>query len=39
VDGVTTVLTTDGGSAPRVGDLVPAVVIATEGIDLVAEAR
>ncbi|MGW5241309.1 30S ribosomal protein S12 methylthiotransferase RimO [Monashia sp. NPDC004114] len=39
VDGVTTVLAGDSAGAPRVGDLVAAVVVATEGIDLVAEAR
>ncbi|GAB3059758.1 30S ribosomal protein S12 methylthiotransferase RimO [Intrasporangium mesophilum] len=39
VDGVTTVLAGDGGGALRIGDLVAAVVVATEGIDLVAEAR
>ncbi len=39
VDGVTTVLAGLGASAPRVGDLVTVVVVASEGIDLVAEAR
>jgi ribosomal protein S12 methylthiotransferase len=36
VDGVTT-LTTAGSRVPAVGDLVPAVVVASEGVDLVAE--
>ena len=39
VDGVTTVRVPDGAPTPRVGDLVEAVVVATEGIDLVAEPR
>ena len=39
VDGVTTVRVPDGAPRPRVGDLVAAVVVATEGIDLVAEPR
>ena len=38
VDGVTYVEAGDGRQ-PAVGDLVPAVVVATEGIDLVAELR
>jgi MiaB/RimO family radical SAM methylthiotransferase len=39
VDGVTTVRVPDGAPRPRVGDLVAAVVVGTEGIDLVAEPR
>ena len=39
VDGVTTVPARAGVHAPRVGDLVPALVVASDGIDLVAEAR
>ena len=39
VDGVTTVRVPEGAPAPRVGDLVSAVVVETEGIDLVAEPR
>jgi len=39
VDGVTTVVTSTGEPAPQVGELVPAVVVASEGIDLVAERR
>jgi ribosomal protein S12 methylthiotransferase RimO len=39
VDGVTTVRVPEGVPAPRVGDLVAAVVVGTEGIDLVAEPR
>src|SRR6476620_9382148 len=39
VDGVTIVHVPEGAPAPQVGDLVPAVVVGTEGIDLVAEPR
>src|SRR6478752_955529 len=39
VDGVTIVHVPQGAPAPQVGDLVPAVVVGTEGIDLVAEPR
>jgi MiaB/RimO family radical SAM methylthiotransferase len=39
VDGVTTVLNGDGMATPRVGHLLQALVVASEGIDLVAEAR
>ena len=39
VDGVTIVRVPEGAPAPQVGDLVPAVVVGTEGIDLVAEPR
>src|SRR3954447_5113499 len=39
VDGVTVVHVPAGAPAPQVGDLVPAVVVGTEGIDLVAEPR
>ncbi|NUR79856.1 MAG: 30S ribosomal protein S12 methylthiotransferase RimO, partial [Dermatophilaceae bacterium] len=39
VDGVTVVRVPDGAPTPQVGDLVEAVVVATEGIDLVAEPR
>jgi MiaB/RimO family radical SAM methylthiotransferase len=37
VDGVTLLQVPGGASAPRVGDLVTATVVGTEGIDLVAE--
>ena len=39
VDGVTVLRLADGEPVPAVGDLVPAVVVDTEGIDLVAEPR
>ncbi len=39
VDGVTIVHVPEGAPTPEVGDLVPAVVVGTEGIDLVAEPR
>ena len=39
VDGVTIVHVPDGAPTPQVGDPVEAVVVATEGIDLVAEPR
>ena len=39
VDGVTVLRLADGATVPAVGDLVPAVVVDTEGIDLVAEPR
>ena len=39
VDGVTTLLSVAGSATPAVGALVPAVVVASEGVDLVAEAR
>lgn len=39
VDGVTVVHVPEGAPTPQVGDLVEAVVVATEGIDLVAEPR
>ncbi|HET7475331.1 MAG TPA: 30S ribosomal protein S12 methylthiotransferase RimO [Dermatophilaceae bacterium] len=39
VDGATALLFGDGTPAPRVGDLVFAVVVGTEGVDLVAEVR
>src|SRR6476620_8361651 len=39
VDGVTVLRLADGAPVPAVGDLVPAVVVDTEGIDLVAEPR
>src|SRR3954463_3979558 len=39
VDGVTIVRVPAGAPAPQVGDLVPAVVVGPEGIDLVAEPR
>jgi ribosomal protein S12 methylthiotransferase RimO len=39
VDGVTLLRLPDGSPLPEIGDLVAAVVVATEGIDLVAEPR
>ena len=39
VDGVTIVHVPEGAPTPQVGDLVSAVVVGTEGIDLVAEPR
>jgi ribosomal protein S12 methylthiotransferase len=39
VDGVTVLRRAPGARAPTVGDVVPAVVVDTEGIDLVAEPR
>ena len=39
VDGVTLLRLPDGSPLPAIGDLVAAVVVATEGIDLVAEPR
>ncbi|EWT03476.1 ribosomal protein S12 methylthiotransferase [Intrasporangium oryzae NRRL B-24470] len=39
VDGVTHLHLGDGAPAPEVGDIVTAVVVATEGIDLIAEPR
>src|SRR6185312_869092 len=37
VDGVTLLQVAAGGPVPRVGDLISATVVGTEGIDLVAE--
>jgi tRNA A37 methylthiotransferase MiaB len=39
VDGVTTLRIVEGSAVPAVGDIVPAVVVESEGIDLVAEPR
>ena len=39
VDGTTTLVASDGGAGWKVGDLVPAVVVESDGVDLVASAR
>ena len=39
VDGSTILLMAEGAATPAIGDVVPAVVVDTEGIDLVAEPR
>jgi len=39
VDGTTTLVASDAGAGWKVGDLVPAVVVESDGVDLVASAR